>query len=501
MSLQTPQLQPPSQPQIPARPSVVAPHSARRRLSTLIRPATFSTARGSNAGLGSSDNLDSATEAPSAVSGAVPATQEHPTSLPVELLSIVRAFRATVEHVASNPSLPVEVSRDLQRGCSDLLRYVSSFLVAKQTEAVAAEERCSMGWGAAAISAPVGAVSPELIGPFILSTMYCILDCMIGIVHCDRASVFMLDSRRRQLVSVVVAGNAAPMAPIRIPYNHGIAGAVFASGIAVSMANSERVPASVFSRDTDNKTGFYTRSLLAFPLFARRPQPLVHTPDAACEPPTPARAVDAPEERQVVGVVELLNRMHRGNDGFTEQDETALHHCAELLSSICDWGSIADLTSPAGLEESMKLQQLVIGQRLARRVALRTNSNAGSKQLTITEARSKHAKQRDVEERVEKQAEGLACPQLGGEFDRSPFILAMKAAVKTMANGAATLVYHVGPRGTMENIPSPLNATQGLNARDDDAKGVRDVALVLERVELSWKLSRGALPRPRGSPR
>jgi len=79
---------------------------------------------------------------------------------------------------------------------------------------------------------------------------------------CDRATVFLVDNIREQLVITKSMGSDAP--DIRIPWDAGLAGHVYQTGDTINIPDAyadER-----FSKETDKKTGYKTTSLMCCPV-------------------------------------------------------------------------------------------------------------------------------------------------------------------------------------------------------------------------------------------
>jgi putative ABC transport system ATP-binding protein len=86
------------------------------------------------------------------------------------------------------------------------------------------------------------------------------------LLHAERASLFLVDRQRGELV-LHVAQDVAPGGTVRIPLGTGIAGAAATSGRPVRVADAYQDPR--FNRDVDLTTGFRTRSVLCLPLHDR----------------------------------------------------------------------------------------------------------------------------------------------------------------------------------------------------------------------------------------
>ncbi|MBI3635557.1 MAG: sigma 54-interacting transcriptional regulator [Candidatus Rokubacteria bacterium] len=119
------------------------------------------------------------------------------------------------------------------------------------------------------------------------------------VMDADRASIFLLDRERHELWSQVALGSAERLV---FDAGSGIAGAVLASGRAISVADVSADPR--FYADIDAHTGYRTHNVLAMPL---------RLPDG-----------------QVIGVFEILNK----NSGtFTQDDEDVLHVLASQAAT------------------------------------------------------------------------------------------------------------------------------------------------------------------------
>ena len=89
-----------------------------------------------------------------------------------------------------------------------------------------------------------------------------IMEAVIMILNCDRATIFLHDDKRNELWSQVALGLANQ--EIRIPANRGIAGEVFATGKTVNIPDA--YADSRFNKSVDVKTGYKTRNILCMPL-------------------------------------------------------------------------------------------------------------------------------------------------------------------------------------------------------------------------------------------
>lgn len=114
-----------------------------------------------------------------------------------------------------------------------------------------------------------------------------IVERSMELLEAERATIFLYESERDELVSRVATGGAE----IRIPASAGIAGACAASRCVLNIADA--YADARFNRDVDRRTGFRTRNILALPLI-----------DHA---------------GQLVGVVQVLNKLPAGL-GFSDAD-------------------------------------------------------------------------------------------------------------------------------------------------------------------------------------
>ena len=120
-----------------------------------------------------------------------------------------------------------------------------------------------------------------------------VLDIAVRVVHADAGSIFLHSAASRQLVFAAVVGDASgPLTGTGIPEDRGIAGHVFQTGLPILDDNLRM--RSDFDPDTDNRTGFQTRSTITIPLCAPGGRP--------------------------VGVLQVLN----GQDPFTQRDLSVL---------------------------------------------------------------------------------------------------------------------------------------------------------------------------------
>ncbi|HEV2293224.1 MAG TPA: GAF domain-containing SpoIIE family protein phosphatase [Tepidisphaeraceae bacterium] len=84
-----------------------------------------------------------------------------------------------------------------------------------------------------------------------------IAEAAVDVLGAERASIFLHDAERDELVTRVAMGSAT----IRVPAGRGIVGAAFASGQVVHVPDA--YADARFNRDVDRSTGFKTRDILS----------------------------------------------------------------------------------------------------------------------------------------------------------------------------------------------------------------------------------------------
>lgn len=89
-----------------------------------------------------------------------------------------------------------------------------------------------------------------------------ILEKLTLLVEADRATLYLLDEGKRELVSRLVVGGE--VRSVRMKVGHGLAGAVAATGKAIRVRDASKDPR--FERDWDMLIGYRTTSMLAAPL-------------------------------------------------------------------------------------------------------------------------------------------------------------------------------------------------------------------------------------------
>ncbi|MGF1451267.1 MAG: GAF domain-containing protein [Opitutales bacterium] len=93
-----------------------------------------------------------------------------------------------------------------------------------------------------------------------------IVEVACQVMKADRASLFLVDREQRQLWSKVALG--VSHGEIRVPWGEGIVGYVAESGETVNLDDAYEDPR--FSRATDERLGYRTKTLLCGPIFNSR---------------------------------------------------------------------------------------------------------------------------------------------------------------------------------------------------------------------------------------
>ena len=149
-----------------------------------------------------------------------------------------------------------------------------------------------------------------------------------ALVRADRASLFLVDAQRGELVTRIAQG----VAEIRLPLGRGIAGSVADSGILIN------IPAAYadarFDPENDRRSGYQTRSILCLPLIDHHDT--------------------------VVGVIQVLNRL----DGlaFGRHDEL-------LLAALCAQAAVSISTARL-MQAELENQRLARDLELARSIQM-----------------------------------------------------------------------------------------------------------------------------------
>ena len=128
------------------------------------------------------------------------------------------------------------------------------------------------------------------------------LERMRELVQADRASLFILDRKKKELWSKI----AHDMKEIRVKSNQGIVGAVATSGEYLLIDDAYKDPR--FNRRIDAATGYRTRQILCVPI--------------------------KNQNAEVVGVVQCINKTTGANSIFTIEDLQAVEELAWQTSAL-----------------------------------------------------------------------------------------------------------------------------------------------------------------------
>ncbi len=149
-----------------------------------------------------------------------------------------------------------------------------------------------------------------------------------ALVEADRASLFLVDAARSELVTRIAQGAEE----IRLPLGKGIAGTVAATGVAINIPSAYED--ARFNPDNDRKSGYQTRSILCLPLSNHRDE--------------------------VVAVIQVLNK--QGGLPFGAHDE-------QVLSALCGQAAVA-IDNAQLVTREREAQRLEREMELARHIQL-----------------------------------------------------------------------------------------------------------------------------------
>jgi putative methionine-R-sulfoxide reductase with GAF domain len=123
----------------------------------------------------------------------------------------------------------------------------------------------------------------------------------------DRATLFMLDEKKKELWSRVGTGIDGI---IKVPADQGIVGHCFTSGKLVNVEDAYKDPH--FNKEVDKRTGFRTGSVLVVPIIA------------------------ATNDDEILGAIQIINK--RNPDGsigqFTKSDENIVNVLASHVAAF-----------------------------------------------------------------------------------------------------------------------------------------------------------------------
>jgi serine phosphatase RsbU (regulator of sigma subunit)/anti-sigma regulatory factor (Ser/Thr protein kinase) len=151
-----------------------------------------------------------------------------------------------------------------------------------------------------------------------------IINELVRAVQAERGAIYLIDGKRRELVSRVLSEDSAGLTEIRLQIGQGLAGHVAATGKGLNVPDAYADPR--FNPEVDRQTGRKTHSILTMPM--RNPH------------------------GTIVGVVQVLNK----DDGpFTERDE-------RLLAAMATQAAISIENARLSAQE---MQQRLVLQELA----------------------------------------------------------------------------------------------------------------------------------------
>ncbi|MHB8735006.1 MAG: PP2C family protein-serine/threonine phosphatase [Terriglobales bacterium] len=148
-------------------------------------------------------------------------------------------------------------------------------------------------------------------------------------IPADRGTVFIVDTKRQEIWSIVAQG--LERQEIRLPMGQGIAGHVAQSGATVNSADPYRE--AQFDRSVDQRLGYHTESLLCMPIRHR--------------------------SGEVAGVLQLLN--HR-EGAFTREDEDFLERLSSHMALALDNARL----HREALEKQRLEKELSLGREIQR---------------------------------------------------------------------------------------------------------------------------------------
>jgi transcriptional regulator with GAF, ATPase, and Fis domain len=174
----------------------------------------------------------------------------------------------------------------------------------------------------------------------------------VKLLRCERASIFLWDEGRKELVGRPALG--LPGGELRLPDNVGVVGKVLASGEVMQVDDVRADPA--WSANVDVKSGFQTRNLLCVPM------------------------LDAAGSR--VGVFEVMNKKQ---GKFTAQDAETLQALASQTTAAVQnvREREAILRSNAELEGQARQGALIIGESTSIKVLRDTLARVARTDLPV----------------------------------------------------------------------------------------------------------------------
>ena len=149
------------------------------------------------------------------------------------------------------------------------------------------------------------------------------------VLDAERASLFLIDTTRKELVLMVAQAEGGVALDVRIPVGTGIAGHVAATGEPLRVDDAYTHP--LFSPVVDRQTGFRTRAILCNPIRNRY--------------------------GEVFAVAQLLNR--RDGKAFESADEDRFAEFASSLGVILEgWSEMRERKAEPGTRPSRRTSEL-----------------------------------------------------------------------------------------------------------------------------------------------
>mmetsp|Transcript_125434 Transcript_125434/g.222275 ORF Transcript_125434/g.222275 Transcript_125434/m.222275 type:complete len:1302 (-) Transcript_125434:22-3927(-) len=145
----------------------------------------------------------------------------------------------------------------------------------------------------------------------------------------DHASLYLVDQTTNELF--IQAGEIT----LRLPMSQGIAGAVATTGETINIADAYKD--SRFDSSIDKKTGYRTKSILCMPIYGT--------------------------DEQVVGVVQFINKMQGGSEGFHSNDELLVAGLTQRLGPLI---SAAQGSATMSLRSQLNLVDLAGSERASK---------------------------------------------------------------------------------------------------------------------------------------
>ncbi len=149
-----------------------------------------------------------------------------------------------------------------------------------------------------------------------------LMEVVTETLNVERSSLFLHDPETSQLFSRVMQGNS--VGEMRFPADMGIAGSVFASGVAEIIADAYADPR--FNRGVDTRTGFRTRNILCVPIRNKK--------------------------REVIGITQALNKRE---GAFDDEDRQLLEALSSQAAAALENARLFEKVERAQREEAVLL--------------------------------------------------------------------------------------------------------------------------------------------------